>query len=276
MSDLEGDRLSIPTAVAGVSYRQEAVSRCHEGQTVRLVRDPSNAHDENAIEVHTNEQIGFIPRDLAETLALYLDYSGQDVVEARVDSLIGRTDEEPNIGVVIDIVISETLYNIVEEDPDFIRRSIVSEKTAAAINASLTDDEVRKYIQNMDDGTLDTKYWFVQQSKWEEEQKEKARRRLGRELGSYEEGEIEEKAEAKFEKYSKNHAVTSHDRQKIRDTMSRQDVVYSILADQDLREMEEEINEKIENEQIKENKNIALGLVILFVFMAIVMAIFVS
>lgn len=273
MVDLQEDRLSIETAVAGVSYRQEAVSRCYEGQSVQLVRDSSNVHDKNAIEVHAGEQIGFIPRDFAETLALYLDYFQQDTVEAKIENLTGGAGQEKGIGVVIEITVSESLYNIVEEDPDFVRNSIISKERAAEIDASLTEEEVQKYIQDVDDRTLDVRYWIEQQNKWEKEQKEKARKRLGRELESYEESEIEEKAEIKFEEYRQKHPVTSYDRQKIRNAMTREDVVYSILSDQDMKNIEKEINEEIEKEQTQENKNIVAGLVIFLVFVAIIVVI---
>ncbi len=276
MIDLKEDGFSIRTAVAGTSYKQGAVSRCHEGQSVRLVRDPSNVHDKNAIEVHTDEQIGFIPRDVAETLALYLEYCGQGTVEAKIDKLTREADEEKGVGAVIEIIVSESLYNIVEGDPDFIRNSIISAKRAAEIDASLTDDEVQRYIQSMDDSTLDIRYWIEQQNKWEMEQKKKARKRLGSELESYEESEIEEKAEIKFEEYRQKHSVTSYDRQSIRSAMTREDVVYSILSDQDMKNMEKEINEEIEQEQTRANEKTISVLIIFLVFVAIIVAISVS
>lgn len=62
------------TRVAGVSYRQEAVSRCNEGQVVTLVRDPENEHDSNAVEVYAGEPIGYIPTEDSEAVARYLDF----------------------------------------------------------------------------------------------------------------------------------------------------------------------------------------------------------
>ena len=131
MSEVDADRYSILTTVAGVSYRQDAVSRCHEGQTVQLFRNPSNTHDRNAIEVHAGEKIGFIPRDETETLALYMDFYGRDSVEATIDRLTGGTEDKPTIGVVVDIQVSEILYNSIDDDPDFIRESITRNRRIA-------------------------------------------------------------------------------------------------------------------------------------------------
>ena len=88
--------------VAGVSFHQCAVAGCHEGQPVRLRRNPNNPHDKNAIEVHAGgSQIGFIPRDEAETLAELVD--GSDwTVKARIDRFYGgdlEIDGEPIVGV---------------------------------------------------------------------------------------------------------------------------------------------------------------------------------
>ena len=45
------------------------------GQPLELRRDPGNEHDPNAIAVHApgGEQVGWVPRDLAEELAPQLD-----------------------------------------------------------------------------------------------------------------------------------------------------------------------------------------------------------
>ena len=273
MSELDPDSFSILMTVAGVSYRQDAISRCSEGQAVQLIRDPSNEHDQNAIEVHAGEHIGFIPKDEAEFLALYLDFCGRESVEATIDSMTGGTDEKPTIGVVIEIKLSEALFNTIEDDPDFIRNQIVTDKRMERIEASLTDEDVRKYTENIDDSTLDFKYWSEKQRKWEDENKEKTKKRLGRELENYEDEEIEEEAERKFEKYREKHEVGSFDREKIRKSLTRRDVVFSILSDQDMEEIDQEIKEKLDEESRKENSQLIMGLVIVVVIIILVIAI---
>ena len=214
MSDTAADRYSILTTVAGVSYRQDAVSGCREGQTVQLMRDSTNMHDQNAIQVHSGELIGFIPKAEAEILALYLDYFGSDDVEATINQLTGGTKHKQTIGVILDIQVSEEFYNLIVQDPDFVRESIVREKRIEEINASLSDEDVKEYIRGVDDLTLDSRYWLEQQNKWETEQKEKAEKRLGRELESYEEQEIDERAETRFLKFHERYEVTSREREK--------------------------------------------------------------
>ena len=274
MSEVDADR-SILTTIAGVSFRQDVISRCREGQIVQLIRNPSNTHDRNAIEVHADEQIGFIPRDEADTLALYLDYLGEDSAEATIERLTGGTIDKPTIGVVVDIRVSEALYNIVEDDPDFVAESIITDKRIAEIEASLSKDEVEGYIQSIDDQILDGRYWFEQQSKWEEDQKEKAKKRLGRALESYEEQEIEEKAEEKFFEYREKYAVTASDRQRIRNSLTREDVVHEILFEQEMKKTRDKANEDVQNNR-EENGKIIVGLTVLLVFIAIAVAIAVN
>lgn len=64
--------------VAGVVYegRADVVDRyLRTGQTVFLARDPSNPHDENAVEIRVGGgyQIGFVPREYAREMAPLLD-----------------------------------------------------------------------------------------------------------------------------------------------------------------------------------------------------------
>ena len=273
MSEIETDSFSILTTVAGVSYRQNAISRCSEGQAVQLIRDPSNEHDQNAIEVHAGEHIGFISKDEAETLALYLDFYGHESVEATIDSISGGADEKPTKGVIINIKLPEALFEIVEDDPENIRDQIETNKRIEEIEASLTDEAVRIYIENIDGRTLDAQYWSEKQQKWEDEEKEKATKRLGRELESYEEGEIEEKAEKKFEKYMEKHEVGSYDREKIRKSLTRQDVVFSILVDQKMEIIDQDIKEQIDEDSRRENSQLMMGLAIFVVIIVLVIAI---
>ena len=272
MSDIDDDRHSIRTQVAGVSRRQDAVSQCRKGQNVRLVRDPANDHDQNAIEVHASRQIGFIPREESETLALYLDYWGTDDVVATIEEMTGGTGENPTIEVVLDVHLPQVLYDHLVEDPSIIRESISRQKRIAEIDASLTDQDVMEYICGLDDLTLDSRYWLEQQYKWEKEQKEKVESRLGRELESYEEGEIEDKAEVRFLKYRERHEVTALDREKVRNAMTREDVVNSILIDQDLKEIEESTGPRFEEQRKEESKGLVVGMVVVAIAIIIVVA----
>jgi single-stranded-DNA-specific exonuclease len=78
--------------VVGVTFdnRQAIINRLQVGEQVVLRREPSNAHDHNAIRVENSrcEQIGYIRRELAETLAPALDQLG-GVLWAQVVALPG-------------------------------------------------------------------------------------------------------------------------------------------------------------------------------------------
>ena len=69
--------------VVGVTFdnRQDVISRLAVGEPVVLRREPTNVHDSNAIRVENSrgEQIGYIRRELAQTLAPALDCVGGGV-----------------------------------------------------------------------------------------------------------------------------------------------------------------------------------------------------
>ena len=98
------------TKIAGVTFvdRQRTVSRlnrCGEldtGTELVLRREPNNQFDHNAIAVFTKsgEQLGYIPRDTAKSMALNMD-RGQDY-KAYVTALTGG-DAGSNYGVNIQI-----------------------------------------------------------------------------------------------------------------------------------------------------------------------------
>ena len=112
---LDDGRYFIPMNVAGVSYRQDAVSRCFKEQSVTLVRDSNNPHDKNAIMVFVGgEQIGFIPRDMNEGFAEYMD-NGRDL-DAEIHKIIGGTSDKPTTGVIIALYLPDDVS--IEFDKD--------------------------------------------------------------------------------------------------------------------------------------------------------------
>ena len=92
-------------AVAGVSYRQDVVADCWEGDEVRLIRDPANKYDKNAIKVHSSMgHIGFIPREETEGLAPFIDGGGK--AEAYIAELTGGTRDKPIISVILQVTLT--------------------------------------------------------------------------------------------------------------------------------------------------------------------------
>lgn len=93
--------------VVGVSHRnpdhssrQQILQDCTVGDELKLIRDPSNHFDSNAIMVCTRgeEQIGFVDREHAERLSQDLDRGIQ--MRAHVNS-IGLAHDEKHWGMTI-------------------------------------------------------------------------------------------------------------------------------------------------------------------------------
>ena len=270
--DEDDGLFSISTTVAGVSFRQDAVARCSEGQIVDLIRNPSNEHDTNAIEVHAGEQIGFISKDVSKILALYMDLAPQVPLTATIVKLTGGTREKPTRGVVIDIGVDETVYLNIEADPESWKHTINSVNRVARIEASLTDEQVREYIRNMDDVRLDAIYWHEHQNKWEKEQIEKVEKRFGRELESYEIGELVEKAAAKFEQYRERHEISPFDRERIRKSLTKRDVAAYMKTDSDVEEITNRIKEKTEQTEQEDKTLLTVGLIIAALIVLLIIA----
>jgi len=124
---------SFHTKVAGISQYQKEATRCRVGDILRLVREPDNEHDENAIAVHrdnsaaasigngsflssipklftcggSDDQIGYINADLAEDLAEQMDDGIP--VNAVVSDLTGGTRHKPTFGINIQITVGPEL-----------------------------------------------------------------------------------------------------------------------------------------------------------------------
>lgn len=76
--------------VAGMSYWDgvEALGSMTPGDHLRLVAEPDNPHDANAVALYFDDiKLGYIPRDNNELAALLLAYGHEDVLEARVLSV---------------------------------------------------------------------------------------------------------------------------------------------------------------------------------------------
>ena len=100
--------LQITTQVVGVTYndRPGIVAKLSLGESVVLHREPNNPHDNNAIMVlrQTGEQIGYINRILATSVAPRIDSTKQDT-HAIVINLSGSGSNDYNHGVTIQFMI---------------------------------------------------------------------------------------------------------------------------------------------------------------------------
>ncbi len=72
---------TIITKVAGVSFegRQDVIAKLHGDEPCRIVPEPTNLYDKNALAIHVAvapgeiRHVGFVPRDLAAQIAPFLD-----------------------------------------------------------------------------------------------------------------------------------------------------------------------------------------------------------
>jgi single-stranded-DNA-specific exonuclease len=94
----------ICTRVVGVTFngRQTVIARLIFGEEILLKREPTNPYDCNAICVERSDgqQIGYINRYLAATLAPFFDAYRQPVL-ANIQCLIGYPELGYSLGVVI-------------------------------------------------------------------------------------------------------------------------------------------------------------------------------
>jgi superfamily II DNA or RNA helicase len=101
----------IETKVKGVTFdgRQAVVAQLTEGETVWLIREPTNPHDPNAIRVErkNGEQIGYIDKHLAANLAPKFDKNGESVA-ATITEITGGYDRYSNLGVRLEFVVPES------------------------------------------------------------------------------------------------------------------------------------------------------------------------
>jgi len=96
----------IKTNVAGVTFegRQDLIIKLNVGQSIKLVREPENIHDDNAIKVvvEDNSSIGYINRDLAKIIAPLMDKNNNiTFIEGKISSIYQVKNDSSIIGVKI-------------------------------------------------------------------------------------------------------------------------------------------------------------------------------
>jgi single-stranded-DNA-specific exonuclease len=94
----------ITTRVVGVTFenRQEVIARLQIGDLIWLEREPDNRYDSNAIKVSMNngEQIGYLNRYLAASIAPHLDRYGEPA-RGEISLLTGSSWDNYSLGVII-------------------------------------------------------------------------------------------------------------------------------------------------------------------------------
>jgi single-stranded-DNA-specific exonuclease len=94
----------ICTRVVGVTFngRQSVIAKLYDDEEILLNREPTNPYDHNAIcvERQDGQQIGYINRYLAATLAPFFD-AHHTPVHASIQCLTGYPELGYSLGVVI-------------------------------------------------------------------------------------------------------------------------------------------------------------------------------
>jgi len=110
------DRKVIITYLAGVQFdgRPRAIRRLTLGQKLRLIRQPDNQYDVNAINVLTEykEEIGYVPKKLAAELAPYIDDHGLQLEASVLNLRIDTLGEKYQVEIAIDM--DETLVELAD------------------------------------------------------------------------------------------------------------------------------------------------------------------
>jgi hypothetical protein len=99
--------------VAGVTFegRQDKIARIHTRDAARIVPEPDNPFDANALAVHVAHageiyHIGYIPRDMAAKIAPWLDGESLMVRIAEITGGFVKEDGEvTNLGVRLEVEI---------------------------------------------------------------------------------------------------------------------------------------------------------------------------
>lgn len=89
--------------VAGASHYQDAIKKCKKKEKLKLVREPDNPYDSNAISVWNKAgmQIGHLKKEVAAEIAPVLDNGTW--VNVEVSEITGGTADKPTRGCNIHI-----------------------------------------------------------------------------------------------------------------------------------------------------------------------------
>ena len=106
----------IITKIVGVTFenRQDIIKRLSVGEMLKLVQQPDNIYDPNAVKVirKSGEQIGYLKKEIAQDIQWYFD-SSWVTHWAEVLDIIGKPSIGQSLGVVIKIyppTLEEVLF----------------------------------------------------------------------------------------------------------------------------------------------------------------------
>jgi hypothetical protein len=110
--------------VAGVTYenRQDTISIMHGSEPCRIVPEPTNAYDPNALAViaiveGSRQHIGYVPKELAKLIAPHLD---GEQVDVKILEITGGFGDFPIYGLRLRVEVPESEYILRTDDSDVI------------------------------------------------------------------------------------------------------------------------------------------------------------
>ena len=107
------------TYIAGVTFcdRQQHIANLKVGDRLKLIREPSNKFDNNAIQVFDveNNQLGFIPKEIAATVAPEMD---DGIIYNTIVCSIKPIDYDGHLGV--EILLEQIGSTYMNEDEGYV------------------------------------------------------------------------------------------------------------------------------------------------------------
>ena len=145
---------AIETSLAGVTFenRQVLVESVVEGEPVKLIREPSNIHDLNAIKVVLFEDkfgrndLGYINRDVANQIAPLLDEANKPFIEGVISAKYTLKSDPSITGVKVKFSLPKEQKN----DFDIIEKASNLDQDTMTENIDLfttSNDEIDKLNQ---------------------------------------------------------------------------------------------------------------------------------
>ena len=92
--------------IAGFKYWDglKTIRDLTEGTTVKLIREPSNPYDPEAVAIYFGKmKIGYIPRDKNSEISQFLCFGHGDIFEAMVSSVFPENPLEQRFRIIITI-----------------------------------------------------------------------------------------------------------------------------------------------------------------------------
>ncbi len=151
-----GDEIveSFFTKVVGVTFdnpdgenRQKVISRCKEGEILRLLRDSTISGHPNAVKVCrlNGEQLGYIRSELSLNLAPRMD-RGMEVF-AEIKDITGGEEGRETLGVNIEVFSRGTLIRT-EEDEERVNRRL-ERRRAQRAERQRQNREISESVQSL-------------------------------------------------------------------------------------------------------------------------------